>query len=97
MQKKLFFAPLCVDPESVKNTVKLLVSFYTFGICSLQKRMQNDDEIDPGSFKDGTEPRIVLFGAQKLYLSKHTSSEPKKSHFSSKINNFLKKQPNLTK
>ncbi len=36
-----------VDPKSVKNTVKPIVSFYTFGICGHKSCTQNVDEIEP--------------------------------------------------
>jgi len=44
-----------VDPKSVKNTVKLSVSFYTFGIYERKSCTQNVDEIDGRS-----ERRITL-------------------------------------
>jgi len=40
-----------VDPESVKNTVKSSVSFYTFGICACKSCTKNVDEIEPRSRK----------------------------------------------
>jgi len=40
-----------VDPESVKNTVKSSVSFYTFGINERKSCTLNVDEIDTWSLK----------------------------------------------
>jgi len=37
------------DPESVRNTVQSLVSFYAFGICMHKSCTKNVDEIEPRS------------------------------------------------